>query len=462
MQAVKPHDAPEQNRPKSVEEWAKYYRKLFPTYKFYLDNVDDTRKKRLEGRLTLLGAKIEPFFSAKCTHLVTTRSLQPLQENAPADDIVSKAQTMGLKTWSLDKLVNIVQHLVEKPSGGRRLEPAAKQKDLDRLLQDEKKYGVSTGRAVQRPHYVNFEGPYVMVEDMTGVHRPVVVRDYGRTAIDPSFAGNEHPWPYLKDTPPGRSPFGLSTQGQKPAQPTKEVPQANAAVPPANVNHIPEQPCADKENMPIQPLQRQDSASINLQASGYQQSTQTQTQMSRFTSGSVMTHADGRRTPLGDNVTRLQRRMFDNTLQNIQNKQIQPTPAGKNGQQPEQKIRAMQKRTLHRVARDYELGYCENCKVRFKSMAEHIKEESHQTFIRDSNNFRELDTILNTTRRQYKSPLPEFMKQSVHSNIDGANVQFQTSNKRRREESERPAENSKIPSSPVKHDSWEKYHHVFL
>ncbi|KAG0166141.1 hypothetical protein DFQ28_000320 [Apophysomyces sp. BC1034] len=458
MQALKPRDAAEQSRPMTSEEWAKAYRKLFPTYKFYLDNVDDSRKKRLEGRLTLLGATIEPFFSAKCTHLVTTRPLQPLQENVPTDDIVKKAQNMGLKTWSLEKLVNIVQHLVEKPSTGRRPEPAAKQKELDRLLQDEKKYGVSTGRAAQRPHYVNFQGPYVMVEDMTGVHRPVVVRDYGRTAVDPSFAGGNHPWPYLKETPPGRSPFGPLAQGPKPPQSTKEIPQATLT----NVNHIPQPPCADKENAPMAPLQQQDSASINLQASGYQQSTQTQTQISRFTSGSVVAQADGRRNPLGENVTRLQRRMFDNTLQNIQNKQILQPSAGKTGPRPDEKLRAIQKRTLHRVARDYELGYCENCKVRFKSMAEHIKEESHQTFIRDSNNFRELDNVLNTTRRQYKNPLPEFMKQSVHSNIDGMNVQFQTSNKRRREELEQTGENNKVPTSPVKHDSWEKYHHVFL
>lgn len=46
-------------------------------------------------------------------------------------------------------------------------------------------------------------------------------------------------------------------------------------------------------------------------------------------------------------------------------------------------------------------------------------------FIKDQNNFKQLDAILATVRRQYKKPLPTHMKPDIDTNIDGDDVQFE-------------------------------------
>lgn len=68
--------------------------------------------------------------------------------------------------------------------------------------------------------------------------------------------------------------------------------------------------------------------------------------------------------------------------------------------------------------------YCENCNMMFEKVEEHYKEKTHQTFIQDQNNFKELDLLLAKTRRVYKQPLPEFMRNIVYDHIDGPNVVF--------------------------------------
>lgn len=46
-------------------------------------------------------------------------------------------------------------------------------------------------------------------------------------------------------------------------------------------------------------------------------------------------------------------------------------------------------------------------------------------FIKDQNNFKQLDALLATVRRQYKQPLPSHMKPDIDTNIDGDDVQFE-------------------------------------
>lgn len=66
----------------------------------------------------------------------------------------------------------------------------------------------------------------------------------------------------------------------------------------------------------------------------------------------------------------------------------------------------------------------------FTHYVQHSKQQTHQTFIRDQNNFKELDELLAKTHRRYKGPLPARMRDLVDPNIDGKNVEFVSDRKR--------------------------------
>jgi hypothetical protein len=53
-----------------------------------------------------------------------------------------------------------------------------------------------------------------------------------------------------------------------------------------------------------------------------------------------------------------------------------------------------------------------------------LDDQTHQTFIRDQNNFRELDSLLEKTHRTYKEPLPDRFKTLIDPSIDGKYVRF--------------------------------------
>lgn len=53
-----------------------------------------------------------------------------------------------------------------------------------------------------------------------------------------------------------------------------------------------------------------------------------------------------------------------------------------------------------------------------------MNDQTHQTFIRDQNNFKELDQLLERTHRMYKEPLPDRFKSLIDVNIDGKHVKF--------------------------------------
>lgn len=82
------------------------------------------------------------------------------------------------------------------------------------MLMEEKRYGVNTGQRngqAPRPTYIPFNGHFVKVEDVTGVHCPILVKEYRTPTFDPATSRNDrlYPWPnlYVKTDPLARSPF---------------------------------------------------------------------------------------------------------------------------------------------------------------------------------------------------------------------------------------------------------------
>lgn len=94
-----------------------------------------------------------------------------------------------------------------------------------------------------------------------------------------------------------------------------------------------------------------------------------------------------------------------------------------------------------------------------------MKDPTHQTFIRDQNNFKVLDDLLEKTHRVYKAPLPDHWKNLVEPSIDGKNVRFMSDPKRSLESSNKLStsvhKKQKI-AEPQQKKGWGKYHDVFL
>lgn len=87
--------------------------------------------------------------------------------------------------------------------------------DLRRLLEEERAQGHS-GSAQHETQLIPFKYPYFLVEEPSGKHRPIVIKEYTRAHQDLS-------WPVLSKTPPGKPPFSRhpSDPSSKPSQPPK-------------------------------------------------------------------------------------------------------------------------------------------------------------------------------------------------------------------------------------------------
>ncbi|CAO0800228.1 unnamed protein product [Mucor circinelloides] len=488
-------------------------RKKFATYKFYLDNLEPLVSKRIERGIKIMGATHEPFFSKKCTHLITAKTI-PIHENllAPTisssstatlnakatkslkkyDPIVESAIQFNTVLWSVDVMLKTVDFLMNA-SSSRKEAPVQEKRGLGNLLQEDKLFGPSTGTnsdaQSKRPHFVPFTGYFLIVEDATQAHRPPICKQWTK---DMTKKPAENPWPYFKQTPKFRSPFGrkATPPPKKPADgaaaattdakntmtttaAANEGAKNETAKTTANSVDTTAKPKTttdnnstaktnsqeDKENMPmpkqitslhhavIKPLtapstpsplssqksqsqqqqqqttQKQpDSQNFSLRASGFQPSctNNIQSASTRSVSTSVsILQGENRRLPPGDSVNRLDKRMVENVTLNEHQKLC------KQKAQKEEQARRERELKKKRDSR-----FCENCNVLFENLEEHSKQQTHQTFIRDQNNFKELDELLAKTHRRYKGPLPARMRDLIDPNIDGKNVEFVSDRKR--------------------------------
>ncbi|KAF1813420.1 hypothetical protein P152DRAFT_481509 [Eremomyces bilateralis CBS 781.70] len=73
----KPTQQPVDSNLEHIRTWQRHYKRAFPQYTFYFDNVPDDVKPKISKQLRVLGAREEKFFSKSITHVVTTRPIPP-------------------------------------------------------------------------------------------------------------------------------------------------------------------------------------------------------------------------------------------------------------------------------------------------------------------------------------------------------------------------------------------------
>ncbi|KAI9318083.1 hypothetical protein BX666DRAFT_1934597 [Dichotomocladium elegans] len=453
--------------------------------RFYLDSMDEQLEKGIKNRLKLLGSSYDAFFSNKCTHLITTKphTDQALGSSKP-DPIVAKALQWKLKIMAPEKLSRLLQQIVNSHTSGHRSNRLQQHQqhaaeaavaaaavgsvlngpaNLAALMEHEKRYGVGTSRggSIERPppQFIPFKHRYLLVEDATQVHRPLVIKEY-MAVNDVCY------WPYIKNTPAHKSPFAampavssekmaeqrlqkhkqeikIATGETTPAAPTG----APAAGPgPAAPASAPAPATIATKAVAAAPIIETKSPfhSSNFKPSGIQPSMTTTPQTIATTAltpttttnitipTSRLSKAGLERVPPDENVARLDRRMVDSsaprlrstaTLNNINKRQTRDVSAKL------QDDAARMHAYYARKKAEQEMRWCEICNKRYNDLKDHVQEKGHQAYVKDKNNFNGLDSILMTVRRKYKSPLPLYMKNTIDPDIDGSDVQFENNTK---------------------------------
>ncbi|KAM6502364.1 Dfp1/Him1, central region domain containing protein [Amanita muscaria] len=231
-------------------EFRDKYRRAFPSWTFYfdLDHVDPDRAAApsFEARIQELGGAIEDFFSNQITHLITNQSPQEAnKENFPRSrtlstkpggglkspvkskgrtpndslamlgyDLVSKAESFGMKIWTTSKLDSVLNRCLDVPDNlsTNRASLASQstnnsQRSLTRLLQSERIHGTSERDPMQRRHdfhYFSKSSYFVLVEDLRQELATVAAHEY---EISSKSRDGKTPWPILYCHPCARGPF---------------------------------------------------------------------------------------------------------------------------------------------------------------------------------------------------------------------------------------------------------------
>lgn len=254
-----------------------------------------------------------------------------------------------------------------------------KKRALGKVLQEEKLFGPSTGAnneaQAKRPQFIPFKGHFLIVEDSTQIHRPMIQRQYTKEVF--TKRQPDYPWPFLKTTQKTRSPFGNRTpqppkeeDGDKENQPAKKSPEVPTppvvGVGPTATNTITRDPkmCTPSPSQtnrgPLGPIGNADSQQFSFRASGFQPSCTATNNTTRSVSTAM---SENRRLPPGESVNRLDKRMIENVApsKNLHKQAVK-------AEQLQRDEKARRDREQRRKRKD--LRFCENCNALFENLDE--------------------------------------------------------------------------------------------
>ncbi|KAK4048185.1 Cdc7p-Dbf4p kinase complex regulatory subunit [Microbotryomycetes sp. JL201] len=458
--------------------WRAKYKKAFPSFTFYFDVLDPATEEMLVRAVGRLGARVENFFSKKVTHVVSARTAahsgkenelsppskeplagpsrartQPLRSPATyplsgqntkqaADgleknpfidpqDILLRAVDFGLKVWHVEKLQLILSRINSlSPLKADQTNPRSL--SLPSLLRDEQLYGTrERDPFVPRAdtHYFDSKNFYILVEDSTGEHRPIVTREYERPrrGCDPS-------WPVLWGGLEGRGAFyhyhgtikyeprmpppihaatRTAQQQAQPAQPVaKHTLAAARAVAPTAAPSL-------RRTLSLQVMNKKQDQHSSLgikpgfiAASGNSQII-TSTNLTSMRSGTAT-----RLLPGGHNVGKRVAELNHRTVPSMNRSGLRKSglPPGKLKRSVS--VDAGLSANLPPAREEPKKpGYCENCRVKYDDFKDHVMSNRHRRFALDPSNWVELDDLLQELQRPL-APIPASEESDGLSHID--------------------------------------------
>ncbi|KAK2744254.1 hypothetical protein FQN57_004339 [Myotisia sp. PD_48] len=245
----------------TVRQWQKHYRKAFPNFVFFFENVSEEARKKYVRQIVGLGAREEKFFSKAVTHVVTTRPIPQeldspkyaeevaafengntvnpslLEKNGGSTlqgrtrsksglgmihpdprkgsngnaDVLQRARQMHMKIWPLDKFQRIIYTMNDKEIA-QALQPnrtttttTTRSKignDLSVALKNDRMLGPHESDALANARaQVHTKGPYLYVRDFFDRTRPLT-REYAKVAKKRDGA-----WPQFQAAEIGKCAF---------------------------------------------------------------------------------------------------------------------------------------------------------------------------------------------------------------------------------------------------------------
>ncbi|PWN47750.1 hypothetical protein IE53DRAFT_320669 [Violaceomyces palustris] len=391
-------------------------------------------------------------FKNKSIPLYSERN--PFDDSAPppaANDILLKAQDFGMKIWRHDKLLTILKMLLDEPSVPAAAATGNKQ-DLSQMLEREKLFGThERDPSAARGDYYYFpkNGFYLLVEDATMDHRPIMCAEYEYDRRNQE--GKEPPWPVLYGELEGRCPFTKYDVTESHRSRLNRENNHQTLRRTVSLNCI-----NQRIHGPRSPRPSNDGF-FDARASAYQMasgnSVSITSNIASTTSNALNDHGGyAQRVPQNRRVTELGKRMHT-PLVPSQSARISASPVGsggsglgpvavaasgsgssnpaspaasttpisslsrgalvrrmlgmtehesKTGRAIPQGIRRSASAsiaTLRRREQDRRPGYCENCRVKYESFDDHIQSRKHRKFATDAGNFVDIDQLLLRVQR---------------------------------------------------------------
>lgn len=391
--------------------WAQTYFKTFSTCRFFCHKLDSSLLTELQYDLLRFGGSIEETYSDLVTHIIflphSTNSkpitLPPLpivkDERSINNSYLSHLTTRFLSPYQQGRMASYISnsgHHIDRQTPPVKIETQEPHlsnsfrtvgNDYNRMEdrnisqwyfnnyqrdQEPSKVHVLPGRLDQstisytklpslsltnlpKPrHKVSeihfFRYPYILAEDMTGVHRPAVAAEY-----PPSKDPDEILWPKLWVVPPTRCPFIRVMSRNKMGGASKRQ---------ADSNPGPRAKASKLSNRSGYSVQSQRESALELQTKAQ------------------------RLAAVPNHFLHLETR-------NQTPKTLPPPP------------RLLRTKTSAPgpLPNTKKPGYCENCRIKFTDIEEHVMSRVHRDFALKESNFISLDVLLRRLHRTVK-PLP--------------------------------------------------------
>ncbi|BFZ61260.1 Cdc7p-Dbf4p kinase complex regulatory subunit [Saitoella coloradoensis] len=437
-----------------IDLWVKQYRDAFPSFRFYFDNVDPAAKAKVSQQIRMFGGHVEPYFSNQCTHVVTTRPIptmadveriereaaakpaapapapaptplsilgglgdhllkkraaakveEPQDESDEAKDVLVRATKLNLKIWTWDKCVNrILKNLLEYcPEVA--MATTQQTAPLQALLREEKVYGtMERDPTAPGGDWVSFKGPYIIVRDLTGVHRPIMIREYKK--VEKGKERDDNQWPQLRATSLGRCPFvrdphvGRTVKPNTAATAATALPQKLAAT--QNALQVPfrESKVNILDNfakpLPASRASRGGYRPRDIDASGVMPNSLT----SAIKSQTSTALTGPREAPPSKQVMDMKRKVLQAGFDAQSREHVTRDANVKAIGRDVDAIRAAPAHERKRAKVEVKAGYCENCKEKYEDFERHIVGKRHRKFAKNDDNFVELDQLLREVARR--------------------------------------------------------------
>nr|XP_031864403.1 uncharacterized protein CI109_000317 [Kwoniella shandongensis]KAA5531475.1 hypothetical protein CI109_000317 [Kwoniella shandongensis] len=464
-------NAKQSGRMMEEQQWRDKWTRAFPNLVFHFEiGAEEGPGRNMRNRVLKMGAKVDQFFSTRVTHLIvkggnSPQKAKPLAPTRRGDnavrespknpfldgtgvtDLVQKAEAMNMKVWTVKKLAGILSRIAPVETNNTN-------DTLSTMLEDERIHGTrERDLTAPRPDYYYFKpgSKYLLIEDATGKHRTIMVKEYSYSQKD----GPE--WPTLFDgflrisssmqsTVPvekirdrawtlyvDRRPFGSeqpphelkpstslralpSTPKLPEAQPyhdasgnsvvlTSNIASTSAANTPnfGGLNGLPGLG-GSKDRAIMQMSKRVQVLKGNARLAA---SKRTPTNDNEFDYPSAFPTAGSgsipeRRHSMGGSGGFAQPpKTFMTQEQVIKMLQQARDPVQDPSITVQMRMRNREKVDMGLKGRDQDTaaGYCENCRLRYSDLSVHMASKKHRRFATNDENFEELDRLLYTLQR---------------------------------------------------------------